>query len=648
MVKTNVESQKPLFAPTSEWVVPKELPDLRNRGRVAIDLETRDDGLSAKRGPGWALGAGFVCGVAAAWDNGQAYFPIRHPDSVCMDPVMVGDWLRDLMASDAVIVFHNASYDLGWARTEWEIAPNLANAEDTSIAAVLADENRLSYRLDDVCRWRGVVGKDEAELAEAGAAYGFVGDQLKSNLWKLPARYVGPYAEQDARATLDLANNLDIELGKQDLLDAYRLELDLLPMVHDMRWRGIRVDVSGAERAALELERRRDAVFADLSSRLGERVTMAEIGRTKWLQRVHDAEKIVYPRTIKTGQGSFTTGPSGWMDRHPHWLPTGIARADRLNNAAQKFLRSFIIDYAHRGRVHPSINQMRGEDGGTRTTRFSYSDPALQQMPGRDEELAPMVRGCFLPEEGEHWVKTDYAQQEVRLIVHFSELLGLQRAKDAGDRFRVDPRTDYHKMVADMTGLPRKEAKAVNFAKAYGAGIKKFAAMTGMDQDEARRVVDQYDREVPFVRGLTERAQKYAEQRGYVRLLDGARVHYDRWEPAWRERGEVCVPKVLEQAEKEWSGRKLRRADCRKSGNAIVQGSAARQIKIAMRDMWRIGVVPLLQLHDEVDCSVSKESQALEIAEIMRNAVKLTVPVEVDVSYGKSWGDAKHKWEELG
>ena len=648
-MKTNAGGQQlPIIAPPSDWVKPTELPDLRNCARVAIDIETRDDGLSAGRGPGWAMRAGHVCGVSAAWDGGSAYFPVAHPDSDCFDAVAVGKWLDDVFASGADIVMHNAAYDLGWLRAQWGIKPP-AKVLDTSIAAVLVDENRLSYRLDDLCRWRGVPGKDERALAEAGAAYGYRGDALKGNLWRLPAEYVGPYAAQDAAATLLLAQSLDEELDKQELRQAYRLELDLLPMVHEMRWKGIRVDVEAAERAAADLDKRRDAIFADLSRHLGERVTMAEIGRSKWLERVHDAQGIAYPRTAKTGQGSFTSGQNGWMDKHPHWLPQAISRADKLNNTAQKFLRSFIIDYAHRGRVHPSINQMRGEGGGTRTTRFSYSDPALQQMPGRDEELGPMVRGCFLPEEGQVWCKPDFASQEVRLIVHFAESFkpALPRANEAGDRFRSDPHTDYHQMVADMTGLSRKEAKNVNFAKAYGAGVKKFATMTNMDEEDAKRVIAQYDEKLPFVKSLTDKAQRYAEERGYVRLIDGARVHYDRWEPAWRERGEFCVPCSREAAEAQWPGRRLRRADCRKSGNAIVQGSAARMTKLAMREMWKTGIVPLLQLHDEIDCSVSSEDEAKAIADMMRNAVRLTIPVEVDVSFGRSWGDAKHKWSEL-
>src|SRR5262249_29655743 len=128
---------------------------------------------------------------------------------------------------------------------------------------------------------------------------------------------------------------------------------------------------------------------------------------------------IVFPRTEK-GNPSFTAGNSGWMPKHPHWLPQLIVKADKYNNAAVNFLETYILGHVVRGRVHAEIHPHRSDEGGTRSLRFSYSNPPLQLMPAHDEELAPLIRGVFLPEEGEIWAKPDISQQEFRFIVHYA------------------------------------------------------------------------------------------------------------------------------------------------------------------------------------------------------------------------------------
>lgn len=641
--------QMPLLTPDSSWKRISELPDLRQVPIMALDRETRDDGLANERGPGWAYGAGHTIGLACAWDGGSFYAPTRHPDSDCFDPDQVRQW--ELDHAHVRKVYHNANYDLGWGVVEGVPLPQ-GEVEDTMAMEVLCDENRRTYGLDDVCARHGLPGKDESAMNEAAAAYGYHGKKaVKANMWRLPARYVGGYAEQDAVATLNLFHKLKPELERQGLEDAYRLEMDIVPMVVEMRRRGVRVDVEAAESAKALLEERRDATFRELSERLGTQVGMEEIGKNAWLTRMHDQHGINYPRTAK-GAPSFTAGSTGWMHKHPHWLPQMIVKADKLHNAATKFLQGFIIDYAHKSRIHPGINQLLGEDDngvirGTRTFRFSYSDPALQQMPARDEELAALIRGVFLPEEGEWWLSADYSQQEYRLIVHFAQLLGCTKADVAAARYRDDPDTDYHSMVADLTGLERKPAKDTNFAKSYGAGIPKFADMINKTVEEAAEIMNQYDREMPFVKELSETCQKMGAKRGYIRLLDGARSHFDDWELAWREKDEPFLPPArIDKARAQWPGRRLRRADTKDAMNRLIQGSAARQTKMAMRACWRAGYVPLLQMHDELDFSINRGEDGARVLEMMRDIVQLEVPMKVDGEYGPTWGRAKKSWDE--
>jgi DNA polymerase I-like protein with 3'-5' exonuclease and polymerase domains len=408
--------------------------------------------------------------------------------------------------------------------------------------------------------------------------------------------------------------------------------------------------MDGACQAVAKLEGDRDATLADLAHRLGRSSVSMELIRSNrslvQLFMQEGLESVLKQHSDNRGAVSFE---AHWMRRHDHWLPKLVSRATQLHDAANKFLVGFILNYAHAGRLHGSINQYRGEDGGTRSHRFSYSDPPLQQMPARDAELAALIRGVFLPEAGEVWGAADYSQQEYRLIVHFAHLLGCRKADEAVDLYISDPSTDFHILVSEWTGLERKPAKDTNFAKAFGAGIPKFALMIGKSPSEAKDIYEQYDRELPFVKELAKKCQVVAEKRGYIRLLDGARSHFDMWEPTWREDGEAYSgPRPLAQARELWGQqRRLKRAFGHKAMNRLIQGSAARQTKMAMRDCWRAGHVPLIQMHDELGFSIPSLSVAQEVQGLMRNTVKLSVPMKVDCELGCNWGEATAKVEKV-
>ena len=380
---------------------------------------------------------------------------------------------------------------------------------------------------------------------------------------------------------------------------------------------------------------------------------MDEIGRTKWLTQTFDAARHRLSAHEKR-QPSFTAGTTGWMHKHEHWLPRLIVKADKAHNAATKFLETYILGHAVNGRVHAEIHSHRSDDGGTRSLRFSYSHPPLQQMTAHDEELAPLIRGVFLPEEGEVWAKPDISQQEFRFIVHYAIKHGLHKAKEAAECYRTDPDTDFHQLVSDWTGLERASAKNTNFAKAFGAGVRKFAAMIGKPEGEARAIYDRYDRELPFVRQLAARCQNTAAKEGYLELYDGARRHWDGWEApeiAWTEGMGPCPREEAERRLRDpnhpWHRRWIRRARTHTAMNALIQGSAARHTKLWMRACWREGIVPLLQMHDALECSVATREQGELVARLGCEAVRLEVPMRVDLKFGRSWGDAKHTWEEL-
>jgi DNA polymerase I-like protein with 3'-5' exonuclease and polymerase domains len=657
LVRTQfLEGQLPLFVPTTDWKCPTELPDLSQELEIALDSETRDYSLAANRGPGSYTKSGYIIGLSLAWSRGKIYVPIRHPDTANFDHNLVGLWLKDLFSLDTITwVLHHASYDLTWIRAEWGLLPP-KNIQDTGAMAALIDENRLSYSLDNLCKWRGIQGKDESLLEEVGAVYGFARD-IKANLWRLPAKYVGPYAEQDAESTLQLARSLRPEIENQELQEACRVEMGLIPLVLEMSWRGVRIDIDKAEQTRDRLIKKRDRELKELSDLLNHTVGMSEINSARMLEKFFLQLKIPFERTEKSKQAKLD---SDWMEKHEHWLPQKITHIRQLDAGAEKFIQGFLLDFCHNSRIHATINQFRSDDGGTRSHRVSYSNPPLQQMPSRDstpikEELAIQIRGCFVPEPGETWGAHDLSQQEYRIIVHYSELMKSRKADHAGDRYRNEPKTDFHDYVAEITGLPRKRAKDVNFAKAYSAGVAKFALMTGMSFEEAKEAMDTYDEELPFVKESSTKCKTVAEQRGYIRLLDGARSHFDFWEPSYRKweeeqtyRGDMgTAPCSLEEAQERvndpnhpWKGR-IVRAYTHRSFNRLVQGGAARQVKKAMLDCWNEGLIPLLQIHDELCFSHTSEEEGKKVNQIMRDAIKLTVPMRCDSEYGISWGTAR-------
>lgn len=628
--------QLPLFEPPSDWVPPVCLPDIPSGLVVAIDSETRDDGLSSERGPGWVTQSGHVAGVSVAWGQEAIYVPVRHPDTECQEPEKVARWLTDLMDRSARVVFHNQSYDQGWLGVDGAVVPD-GKTDDTLAMAVMLDENRDRYSLDACCSWRKVPGKDERALREAAATYGL---DPKKDLWRLPARHVAGYAMQDAVATLRLRENLAVDIEKENLGAAYRLEMDLVPMIIQMRKNGIRVDEDAADQAQVALRARRETTLANIARQLGwKSVTMEAVRSPLSLERMMEAEGVQFPRTPKTKVGSFS---SDWMKKAAHWLPRAVVEARQLDDLAEKFIGTYILENTWLGRIHAEIHQLRDETGGTRSYRLSYSDPPLQQIPVKSDD-GRLIRSCFVAEPGALWYSADYSQQEPRLAVHFASRCGLEGAEAAVEYYATNPDADFHSMVAELTGVPRGKAKIINLGLMYGMGLGKLATSLGVTEDDAKVMLDQYHKNMPFVAKLTDFCASRAKTKGFIRLLDGARCRFDMWERTSRDEGPYQAPRPRDVAEALWPKQNLRRAFTHKSMNRLIQGSAARQTKMAMRACWQEKIVPLIQLHDELGFSISDPRDADRALVLMRDVVKLHVPMKVDGQFGRSWGQASEE-----
>jgi len=616
----NKPLQVPMFSPQTEWVPPLNLPDLKEYSEIAIDLETRDPNLISM-GSGSVRGDGEVVGIAVAVEGWSGYFPIAHEAGGNMDRGLVLDWFEEVLHTDATKIFHNAMYDVSWIRAlGFQIRGGII---DTMIAASLVNENRWSFTLDSISKEFIGMGKNEKVLTDAAKAWGV---NPKAEMWRLPAPLVGEYAERDAEVTLKLWHALQHEITQQDLWDIFNLETNLFPCLVDMKFKGVRVDAEKAAALKKQLTKTEKDLHRDIKKLVGFDV---EIWAASSIQKAFDNQKIPYDRTEK-GAPSFT---KNFLATHPAELPKLINEAREINKANTTFIET-ILKHEHNGRIHSDINQIRSDDGGTVTGRFSYSNPNLQQIPARHKELGPLIRSLFIPEQGHKWGCFDYSQQEPRIVVHFSSLLKLEGSSMIVDQYN-NGEADFHQMIADMAGIERKQAKTINLGLMYGMGKNKLMAELGLLKEAAEDLIKTYHRKAPFVKMLSEAVTRRAEDSGKIRTIGGRLCHFDMWEPHG-----YGIKKALPHADAlREHGPGIKRAFTYKALNKLIQGSAADMTKKAMLALYEEGVIPHIQIHDELDISVHSPEQIEKIINIMEDAVKLEVPNKVDYEEGDSWGD---------
>jgi len=614
----------PLFTPETEWVMPDELKDLRGHKEIAIDLETNDPHLK-QLGSGNVTGRGHIAGVAVAVEGWSGYYPIQHEQGGNMDKKLVLEWLQDILNQEnTTFIFHNAMYDVCWLRSAGLTIKG--PIVDTMIAASLIDENRLSYQLNTLSKHYVGIGKDEKILIEAAKEYGL---DPKADMWRLPSMFVGQYAERDAESTLKLWQRLKVELYNQELMDVFTLETKLFPCLVDMRFKGVRVDLEKAQNIKLNLIKREETLIKKIKNLTGVEV---EIMAARSIAKAFDKLKLPYDRTAKSNEPSFT---KNFLQNHPHELPQAIAEARELNKAHTTFIDS-ITKHAVDGRIHADINQIRSDAGGTVTGRFSMSNPNLQQIPARHPELGPMIRSIFIPEEKHVWGSFDYSQQEPRILVHYAKLQNLTGVDEIVDAYNQGD-ADFHQVVADMAGIERKQAKTINLGLMYGMGKNKLMAELGLMKESAEKLIRQYHSKAPFVKQLMDNVSRKANDRGKIRTLLGRACHFDLWQPV---QFGVFKPLPLEQARKEYD-EPLKRAFTYKALNKLIQGSAADMTKKSMVALYENGIIPHIQIHDEVDISIESQKQAEQIINIMESAVELQVPNKVDYEKGDNWGEIK-------
>lgn len=661
--------QLPLFKPDTNWTMPEVLPDFDNVDAIGIDTETKDEALE-KSGPAWPWKAGHIAGISLAFLKGTEieshYLPIGHELGNNLDRKLVMRYMRKLAKHQVPKIFFNSMYDMGWLSLD-DVAFD-DDIFDGQFGAALLDENRMSYSLDNVCKdWIGG-GKDEVLLKQAADVYGFK-KKYKSSMWKLPPEYVGPYAEADAVKHLNLWQYEKPLLEAEGLTSVMDLEMSLVPLLLEMRKRGVRVDYNKADVARGVIVRRKKELLDEIFRKFDSKV---EVWVADSIAESFRKQNLTFPLTAKTQKPSFT---KEFLEGHEHELPRMIREARQMDKVVSTFFDGMVLGQSHNGRIHTELHPLKSDDGGTVGGRFSSTNPNLQQTYANHPEFGPMVRGMFLPEEGDLWGALDYSSQEPRLTIHFASLTKQKGAAEAVAKYHDNPRTSYHQMVADLCNIEYHPAKQINLGITYGMGgatlCRKLELPTvwkvrdndnnvWVDEDtdrgeqlmmqgaraielagiEGQELLTNYHKNVPFVKGLIDQCANRAQDLGIIKTIAGRICRFDYWEPIGKWKRAI---QGYDKATKEW-GDKIRRAYTHKALNRLIQGSAADMTKVAMLNMWKEGIVPMLTMHDELDLSVNSEKQWRIGEEIMIEAIKIEVPVVVDCEFGATWGEAKQTW----
>ena len=615
--------QIPLFKPQTEWLPPENFPDLSKYDEIAIDLETKDPDL-IKMGSGNVIGKGDVTGIAVAVPGWSGYYPIAHEGGGNMDRKKVLKWFQDVLSTTSTKIFHNAMYDVCWIRA-LGLSIN-GKIVDTMIASALVDENQMRYDLNNCSKRYTGKTKNESDLYQAAKDWGV---DAKAEMYKLPAIYVGAYAEKDAELTLELWQELKKEILHQDITSIFELETELFPCLVDMRFLGVCVDEEAAHKLKQQLVAQEKECLQSVRKETG---VDTQIWAARSIAQVFEKLRLPFDRTEKTNSPSFT---KNFLQNHPHPLVKLIAQAREINKAHTTFIDT-ILKHSHKGRIHAEINQLRSDNGGTVTGRFSYSNPNLQQIPARNKDLGPRIRSLFVPEKGHTWGCFDYSQQEPRLVVHYAALQNLYGVGEVLDAYN-DGDADFHDIVADMAEIPRSQAKTINLGLFYGMGKNKLQAELGVSKDKADSLFKQYHNKVPFVKQLMDNVMQRAQNSGRVRTLLGRLCRFHLWEP-----NQFGIHKALpHDAALLEHGPGIKRAYTYKALNKLIQGSAADMTKKAMLELYKEGIIPHIQVHDELDISVESPKHAQKIKSIMEDAVKLEVPNKVDYESGVNWGTIK-------
>ncbi len=598
---------------------------------VALDTETTD--LNPFRAQ--LVGIGVCWGPNAA---DLAYIPVSHqgdptPEQLPLETVLqaFAPWLA---SGEHPKALQNAKYDrLILLRHGLPLAGVVM---DTLLADYLRDA-AAKHGLDVMAqRDYGISPTLFSDLV------GKAKDGKASNFSEVPLEQAAQYCGMDVHLTRKLAIDLNQQLealGPQlpDLLS--KVELPLEPVLAVMEATGIRIDVPYLEALSSEiganLERLETSAkeAAELDFNLA---SPKQLGDLLFNTLGLDRKKS---RRTKTGYSTDATV----LERLEHDHPVVPLV---LEHRVLSKLKSTYVDAlpqlveAETGRVHTDFNQ-----AVTATGRLSSSNPNLQNIPVRTE-YSRQIRKAFLPQDGWTLLSADYSQIELRILTHLSgEEVLLQAYRDGDDVHALTARLllDKDEVSADE----RRLGKTINFGVIYGMGAQRFARETGVSQSEAKEFLSKYKQRYPKVFAFLELQERLALSQGYVETILGRRrpFHFDR-NGLGRLSGMDPLEINLDVARR--GG--MEAQQLRAAANAPIQGSSADIIKLAMVQLQaelenkNLPARLLLQVHDELVLEAEPEALAVVeqlVVHTMKNAIQLSVPLEVETGSGANWMECK-------
>lgn len=644
--KTPAQAKKHFEIPSdlpTDYQVP-EYRAISGRKRIALDIEGHDPDLN-DLGPGAHREGGRVCGVAIGYEAHDAsYYPTAHETGPNVeDPDKFYDRLRhEAKEFDGEMVGTNLQYDLDWLRARHGVIFSKAKFRDIQIAEPLLDENRMTYKLGALAKDYLKKSKTDDDLIR------LYGGGYIENMHRVHPGHAAVYGAGDVSLPWEIFDKQTARLNDESLWDLFVMESALTPLLLEMRNCGVRVDLGKAQESHDELKAEQHEIESRIADMAG---TTVDIWSAPSIAIAFDNLGIEY-ETTKTGKPSFR---KDWLNACDAEIAKLIVNARSNDKIAGTFIQSYILDAHVNGRLHCMFNQLKSDEAGTVSGRFSSSSPNLQNIPARHPILGPLMRSMFIPEEGMLWGSLDWSQIEYRLLVHYAAITKGIDASEAVRMYRQDAETDFHTMASEITGVPRKQAKNINFGVVYGMGVPKLANDLGVTIEEAKEIMGQFQENAPFMRGMLDRCSNAAARRGFIQTILGRKRRFDTWEVVVRDGTGVEEPHYVDTADLDefMKGKNVRgrprRAFTHKALNALLQGSAADLMKKAMVDAWNAGIfnvlVPHLTVHDEFNSSVpdTKEGREAfdELRQIMETALTLEIPVLADGELGSNWDEAK-------
>lgn len=545
--------------------------------------------------------------------------PIGHYHGDNLDRDLVINWLKDLVKKDREYVFHNAPYDLGWLRT-LGVIPNGTIRDTQVIDSLLLEERPYSFSLNSLSEHYLKRPKDEELLRTVAREWGI---DPKKEMWKLPAKYVGPYAEVDTLNTLEVYQKQIPLIQHQELTTVFELESAVTPIMVEMNWNGIKVDVE----AAIRLNEEWLKTEADLRKSLKN----VDIWSNQQVAKLLDNEGIPYPETNK-GNPSIK---QEYLEHYGKTYPLlgRLLHARQLNRLRNSYVYENIIEGNIKGRVHPNFLQVAVEDGGTRTGRFASKNPNIQQIPKRSKLVdAKRIRNLYTADDGHLWAKLDYSSQEPRMQIHYGIKQNYKSAYEAKEVVESGKKI-YTYIEEACPGVSYDQAKEIVLGRSYGMGKAKMAERLGLSEDECGEILEQFDTYVPYIGELARKASEQAARVGYVRTILGRRRRFNFWQAAGDFESRAIYGK--DSAIREYG--EVERAYTNKAFNAVIQGSSSDQTKLSLVNAHKAGLIVVSTVHDEINFMVKSPEEAQKAKEIMENSLKLEIKTEADLDLGKTW-----------